>query len=91
MYAVVVKVTINDAETAQKTLKEEVVPRASGAPGFVAGYWTRSEDGSNGLAMAVFDSEESARAATEMIRAQASQRQDVTFNDVEVREVVAHA
>jgi hypothetical protein len=91
MHAVVVRVTINDSEMAQKTLEEEVVPRASGAPGFVTGYWTRSEDGGNGLAMIVMDSEESARVATEMIRSQAGQREDVTFNDVEVREVVAHA
>jgi heme-degrading monooxygenase HmoA len=91
MHAVVVKVTINDAETAEKILREEVVPRVSGAPGFVAGYWARSEDGTNGLAMVVWDSEESARAAVEVMRGQASQREDVTLNDVEVREVVAHA
>jgi hypothetical protein len=30
MHAVVVRVTINDSETAQKTLEKEVVPRASG-------------------------------------------------------------
>jgi heme-degrading monooxygenase HmoA len=91
MHAVVVKVTINDAETAEKILREEVVPRVSDAPGFVAGYWARSEDGTNGLAMVVWDSEESARAAVEVVRNQASQRDDVTLNDVEVREVVAHA
>jgi heme-degrading monooxygenase HmoA len=91
MHAVVVKVTINDAETAAKILREEVVPRVSAAPGFVAGYWARSEDGTNGLAMVVWDSEESARAAVEVLRNQASQRDDVTLNDVEVREVVAHA
>jgi hypothetical protein len=91
MHAVVVRVTINDFEAAQKILREEVVPRASGAPGFVAGYWTRAEDGTNGLSMVLMDSEESARAAVEMIRAQASQREDVTLNDIEVREVVAHA
>jgi len=91
MHAVVVRVTINDFETARRMLEEQVVPRTSGAPGFVAGYWTRSEDGSNGLSMVVFDSEESARAATDMIRAQASERDDVTLEGIEVREVVAHA
>jgi hypothetical protein len=91
MHAVVVKVTINDAETAQKILQEDVVPRVSAAPGFVAGYWLRSEDKSNGLSVVVMDSEELARAAVEMIQAQASQREDVTVDDVEVREVVAHA
>jgi heme-degrading monooxygenase HmoA len=91
MHAVVVKVTINDFEAAQKVLRDEVVPRVSGAPGLVAAYWTRSEDGNNGLSMVVFESEEAARAATEMIRSQAGQREDVTLNDVEVREVVANA
>ena len=51
MYAVVVKITVNDREAAEKTLHEEVVPRVSQLPGFVAGYWTRSE-GADGLSMA---------------------------------------
>jgi hypothetical protein len=38
MHAVIVKVTIGDFEAAQKGLREQVVPRASQAPGFVAGY-----------------------------------------------------
>ena len=92
MHAVVVKVTINDFETARKDLEEQVVPRVKQAPGFVAGYWTRSADGSNGRAMIVFDSEESAQGATEMIRAAASSEGGgVTLEDVEIREVVANA
>ena len=92
MHAVVVRVTINDFETARKDLEEQVVPRVKQAPGFVAGYWTRSADGSNGRAMIVFDSEESAQGATGMIRAAASKEGGgVTLEDVEVREVVQHA
>jgi hypothetical protein len=93
MHAVVVRVTIEDFDAARKGLQEEVVPRASQAPGFVAGYWTRSEDGHDGLAMVLFDSEDSARAATEMIRARAGEREDegVKLEGVEVREVVEHA
>jgi hypothetical protein len=92
MHAVVVKVTINDFETARKDLEEQVVPRVKQAPGFVAGYWTRSADGSNGRAMIVFDSEGSAQGATGMIRAAASSEGGgVTLEDVEVREVVQHA
>jgi hypothetical protein len=89
MHAVVVRVKIEDFETARKHLEEEVVPGVSQAPGFQAGYWTRSEDGSNGMAMVLFDSQESAQAATEPIRAAATE--GVTLDDVEVREVVAHA
>jgi hypothetical protein len=72
-------------------LQEQVVPRAKQAPGFVAGYWTRSADESNGLAMVVFGSEDSANAATQMIRAAADTSEGVTLDDVEVREVVAQA
>ncbi len=47
MHAVVVKVTVNDREAAEKRLREEVVPRVSQLPGVVSGYWTRS-DGPDG-------------------------------------------
>jgi hypothetical protein len=89
MHAVVVRVTIQDFETARKGLKENVVPAVSQAPGFVAGYWTRSEDGGNGIVMILFDSEESARTASGMIGAGATD--GVTLEGVEVREVVEHA
>ena len=52
MHAVVVKVTINDREAAEKRLREETLPRVSQLPGVVAGYWTRS-DGPDGLSMVV--------------------------------------
>ncbi len=90
MHAVVVRVTINDFDGAQQVLKEQVVPRASGAPGFVAGYWTRSEDNS-GLSMIIFESEDAANGAAQMIQSQGSPSDAVTFEGVEVRSVVAHA
>ena len=37
MHAVVVRVNIDDSEAATARLREEVVPRVSQAPGFVAG------------------------------------------------------
>jgi len=92
MHAVVVKVTINDFETARPVLENEVVPRVSGAPGFVAGYWTRSQDGGNGLGTIIFESEDAARQASDMIRVAASNPNGgVSLQDVEVREVVASA
>ena len=87
MHAVVVKVTINDSEPAEAALREQVVPRVSQAPGFVAGYWTRKDNG--GLSMIVFDSEEAAQQASEQIRGNVPEA--VTLEDVEVREVVAQA
>lgn len=87
MYAVVVRVTVNDPDGAQQRLETEVVPRASGAPGFQAGYWTR--EGQTGLSMIVFDSEENARAAADRIPDAVPE--GVTFEGIEVREVVASA
>jgi hypothetical protein len=87
MYAVVVKVRINDEEAADSALREQVVPRASQAPGFVAGYWTRKDN--TGLSMVIFDSEETANGMGEQVRAMAPE--GVTVEDVEVREIVVHA
>jgi hypothetical protein len=89
MHAVVVRVSISDAESAQKGLEEMVVPRASQAPGFVAGYWTRADDKSNGLSMIVFESEDAARTVAEQIGTNVPD--GVTFEGAEVREVVANA
>jgi hypothetical protein len=88
MHALVVRVRITgDEQNANEVLRNEVVPRVSQSPGFVAGYWTRAGD--TGLSMAVFDSEDQARQVSERVRQMAPQ--DVTVDDVEVREVVAHA
>jgi hypothetical protein len=94
MYALVVRVTIHNADRTREVLNNQVVPQASGAPGFKAGYWTwpTGEGELNGLSMIVFDSEEQARAAGDRVSAIASEnRDDVTLDGVEVREVVASA
>ena len=88
MNAVVVRVTINDEEAAQRHLREEVVPGVSQAPGFVAGYWTRKEG--TGLGMVVFESEDAARAMSERVPSMVPD-EVVTLEEVDVREVVAHA
>jgi hypothetical protein len=90
VHAVVVNVTIIDFDRAVQILNERIVPGASQAPGFVAGYWTRSED-NRGLSMIVLESEEAANGAAEMIRSQAPENDAVTLESIEVREVVAHA
>jgi hypothetical protein len=87
MHAVVVKVTINDLETAERALRDRVVPQVSQVPGFVTGYWTRKGD--SGLAMIIFESEEAANAAKE--RLPSGVPDSVTLEGVEVREVSAHA
>jgi heme-degrading monooxygenase HmoA len=87
MHAVVVNVTINDAEGSEAVLREQVVPRVAQAPGFVAGYWTRKDNA--GLSMSVWESEDAANTASEMVRSAAPE--GVTVDGVEVREVVANA
>ena len=87
MHAIVVRATIKDPEAGEKLLREQVVPRVSGAPGFVAGYWTRRDN--SGISMLVFESEEAAQALARQIHS--SDPDAVTMEGVEVREVVAHA
>ena len=90
MHAVVVKVNIDDFEKGRQFLTDQVVPRVSQAPGFVAGYWTRSED-DKGLSMIVFESEDAARQVAQMIESQGMADEGVTLEGTEVREVVASA
>jgi hypothetical protein len=87
MHAVVVKVTLNDPEGSMEHLREQVVPRASQAPGFVAGYWTRKDN--TGLSMVVFESEDAANGMSGQVPAMLPP--GVTLESTEVREVVAHA
>ena len=87
MHAVVVKVTLHDREAAEAELHDKVIPRVSQAPGFVAGYWTSKDN--TGLSMVVFESEDAATGASEMIPGAVPDT--VTLEDVEVREVVGHA
>ncbi|HUR36123.1 MAG TPA: hypothetical protein VM032_20110 [Vicinamibacterales bacterium] len=92
MHAVVVTVNITPGqfETSRKALHEQVVPRVSGAPGFVKGYWTANADRSQGTSLIVFHTRENAERAASMIRT-APPTPGVTLGGVEVREVVAEA
>ena len=89
MHAVVVRVTVNEGAGATKYLREEIVPRISQAPGFVAGYWVRLEGGDQGTAMLVFESEDAARGASQHIGPAPGGA--TTIESVEVGEVVANA
>jgi hypothetical protein len=87
MHAIVTHVTINDAEAANKALDSEVVPRVKESPGFVAGYWVRVAE-NKGVSVVAFESEDAARQAAEQFQ---SPGDFVTFDSVEVGEVVANA
>lgn len=89
MHAVVVRVSLSDAESARKTLTEQVVPAVSQSPGFVAGYWTWSDDQSNGQSMIVFESQEAAQTVADRLRGMVPE--GVTVESIEVRQVVASA
>jgi hypothetical protein len=94
MHALIVRVTIRNADRTREMLNSQVVPQVSGAPGFKTGYWTWPTGGaaSNGLSMIIVDSEENARAAGDRVSAvAAAASDDVTLDSVEVREVVASA
>ena len=89
MHAVVVRVAISDNEAATRFLHERVVPGISQAPGFVTGHWTQWDEGSKGAAMMIFESEDAALQAKEMI--QPPPDGSVAMESVDVAEVVAHA
>lgn len=89
MHAVVVKVEVQDPRGAEERLKQEVVPRVSQLPGFVAGYWLGPREGNEGLSVIVFESEDAARAAADSVPRGIPE--GVALRSVETRQVVAHA
>ena len=90
MHAVVVRSTLHDFEQATKVLREEGIPRLSQAPGFVAGEWVRLDE-TTGTSMLTFESEDAARGAAEMLRANPPGGSAITIDSIEVGEVVERA
>lgn len=90
MHAVVTRATINDLGRARQILNDQGVPRLKQAPGFVRGNWVALDE-TTGTGMVIFESEETARAAAEMIRANSPAGDAVTINSIDVGEVVAEA
>ena len=87
MHAVVARSTIQDFDQARKFLREEGIPRLSQMPGFVSGHWVRLGD-TSGASMIVFESEEAAQKAAEMLRTNPSPT--VSPISIEVGEVQEH-
>ena len=86
MHAQVVTVDFTDVEAAIKGL-EELVPNVKASPGFVAGYWVRLDD-SHGTSIAVFDTEDHARATAPPVGAEMD---GVKITSMEVGEVMGSA
>jgi hypothetical protein len=89
MHAIIVRVSISDNEAATRYLHERIVPGISQAPGFVTGHWMQWDDHSKGAAMVIFESEDAASQAKEMI--QPPPDESATIERVAVGEVVAKA
>ena len=87
MHAVVFNVSFTDQAAAQGSLGE-LVPRVSGSPGFVAGYWIALSD-HHGSSVIVFDSEAQAQALA--AQAGSAPAGPVKLESIEVGEVVANA
>jgi len=92
MHAVFIEVNADEsrADQAREAIKRGAVPRARDA-GASAGYWLTAQGG-RGVAVLIFDSEEVARRAAELLKvgeAPPEAPAEVTFRTVEVREVLA--
>jgi heme-degrading monooxygenase HmoA len=92
MYAVFGRVEVDSsrADEAAELLNNYTVPMVKQAPGFVGGTWARSADGTHGLSLILFESEEEARAA-ERAATGPPPGGPVTFVSAEVFEVLAQA
>ena len=86
MHALLVTVKLSDNPD-PSILREQVVPRVKELAGFVAGYWTRGDG--VGRSIVVFDSEENAQAASDLVPSLVPPGTTIEVNDVS--EVVAHA
>ena len=92
MYAMVGTSQLNfeSSEDAGK-MANGILSNLSGAPGFVSGAFARSADGKHGRSMVLFETEEEAKAAAEMARANIPAGGPVEIVSIDVYEVVAHA
>ena len=90
MHALVVRSTLHDFERATTFLRQEGIPRIRHAPGFVSAQWVRLDE-KTGTSMLTFESEESAQAAAEMLRANPPGGDAITIDTVEIGEVVERA
>ena len=90
MHAVLVSVSVDAEaiESAQATLRDQIVPTVAKEPGFVAGYRLEPENG-KGISLVVFETEEQARQAAPSVGP--APAPGATIESVELRAVVANA
>jgi Antibiotic biosynthesis monooxygenase. len=63
MYGVIGQVEIDPArqDEAEQLLHDQIIPMVKSSPGFVTGYWLRSDDGTSGMSLILFETEEAAQ------------------------------
>jgi hypothetical protein len=86
-----VEIDASRADEATELLNNYTLPMVKQAPGFVSGTWARSEDGTRGQSLILFESEETAQAAAERAATGPPPGAPVTFVSAEVFEVLAQA
>jgi hypothetical protein len=89
MHAVAASVSIQSGheDEALEFLRTNVVPRVKESPGIVAGYWL-APSGGHGYGLVIYESEDAAQAAVQMAQ-NSPQPESVTFDTIQVHEVVA--
>lgn len=91
MHAIHVTVTVEPGHEQEglEELRKNVVPQVRKFPRALGGYWLRPDSDNKGTSILLFETEEAARSAAAMAP-NAPTPPFVTFDKVEVREVVAH-
>jgi len=90
MYAVMMRVRVDDLQKAVDELERDLIPMIRSAPGFRTGIWLSPDRTTGeGLSFVVFDDESQARQAADMARN--SNRPGETPLDVQTVEVIAVA
>ena len=87
---VFVNVDAAEADPARRGLHNQVIPRVSQTPGFVAGYWLEPLDG-KGISVTLWESEQAAREAAGLIHPASSPTTGVKVDRIETREVIGQA
>jgi Transposase, Mutator family len=87
---VFVNIDATQADPARRGLHNQVIPRVSQTPGYVAGYWLEPLDG-KGISVTLWESEQAARKAAGLIQPPSSPTTGVKVDRIETREVIGQA
>jgi hypothetical protein len=86
-----VKIDASRRDEAEQLLHNDVVPSVKQAPGLGRAYWLRSEDGTDGYSVIVFETKDAAQKAIDLNPPQPPPDAPVQLAGVEIHEVLAEA